>query len=244
MQGLLGIGIAVQIAACAVVGIRLLLLSARTREIPELALGSSFLLMGAIGYPLSIVARSGAGGPSLLALALAAQNLSAICMYVSTWKSFRPRQRGVALIIGATLLAFAMSLGIPFALGEREALDAGPWYYVGFAGRFASYSWAAAEAVRYAAIQRRRLALGLADPVVADRFQLWSITSTSISLGFVVFLAGRLFSENVGASPFVLVPTSIVSVSAGVTMWLAFFPPRRYKRLIVERYLAQTIEET
>ena len=72
--------------------------------------------------------------------------------------------------------------------------------------------------------------LGLVDPVVADRFRLWSISTTTITLGFVVFLAGRLLTENVGETAWVLGATSLVGLVAGSTMWIAFFPPARYLR--------------
>ena len=106
MTRLLGIGIVVQILACGVVGVRLLWLSARTRRAPELLLGTAFLMLGVVGYPLAIVARGGPGGmPSanLLVAALAAQNIACLCMYGATWRTFHPELRGGAAILGLGL---------------------------------------------------------------------------------------------------------------------------------------------
>ncbi len=227
---LLGIGVIVQLVACVVVGARLLALWRRTRLIPELAFGLSFVLLGAVGYPLSIVARS-AGSDELLSAALLAQNVAALSLFLGVWRTFRPFERwvgGVAIALG---IAFLASLAAPFidSIGP-EARDGGAWYYLGFAARFGSFAWAAFESTRYFFLLKRRLPLGLTDETVVDRFRLWSISNIGISLSFAVFLAGRLFTENVGQAPWVLICTSVVGLVSGTAMWLAFFPPQRYLR--------------
>ena len=93
---LLGLGVIFQLLACVVVGMRLILLWRRTRLLPELAFGVAFLSLGALGYPLSIVARMGLAGEAgeiLLSVALGAQNLAAISLLVGTWRIFRPLER-------------------------------------------------------------------------------------------------------------------------------------------------------
>src|SRR4030095_10405499 len=53
------LGIAGSIAfslACAVVGVRLLLLARRTRHAPELAMGVAFVSSGAVGFTFTVVA--------------------------------------------------------------------------------------------------------------------------------------------------------------------------------------------
>ena len=49
------------------------------------------------------------------------------------------------------------------------------------------------------------------------------------------FLAGRLLTENVGSTPWVLVTTSVVGVVGGACLWLAFFPPAPYLRWVRRR---------
>jgi len=228
---LLGIGVVVQLAACIVVGGRLLALWYRTRLVPELAFGLSFVLLGAVGYPLSIVARSGAGPDWLLSVALLAQNAASFSLFLGIWRTFRPLERWPGVVAVPLGLAFVASLVAPFvdAIGPA-ARDVGPWYYLGFGARFFCFVWAAVESTRYLRLLRRRLPLGLADPIVVDRFRLWSINNVGISLGFVVFLAGHLLTENVGEAAWVLVCTSLTGIVSGAAMWLAFFPPRRYLR--------------
>jgi hypothetical protein len=232
VEKLLGIGILVQVAACMVIGGRLLRLAGRTREAPELFLGGAFLLLGAVGYPLSIVARGGTFGEhsawALLA-ALGAQDLACICMIVATWRTFHADRVGLWAVCGASLAAVSGSLIAGAVTGSP---DAGFAYYVGFAVRMGSFTWAAFESLAYYRRLRRRQRIGLGDPVVLDRFRLWTISTFSIVAGFAVFLGARLLGGNVGTSAVVLLATSAVGVVGGTSMWLAFFPPAGYLRRV------------
>jgi len=233
MTQMLGLGILAMVLADAVVGVRLLSLARRTRQLPELALGSALLLLGVAGYPLSIAARRGLGGEEwagpLLVTALAAQNLACLCIHVTNWRVYRPASLPARCAVGAAALAFAASLLLP------SDCDAGAWYYVGYAARLTAFVWAAAEAFAYHARLRRRLRLGLADPVVVDRFRLWAIATSTTCVGFLVFLYGRLGPTSVAESAPVLIATSLVGILAGTTIWLAFLPPEAYLRRVKTR---------
>jgi hypothetical protein len=233
MVKILGAGVVVQIVACAVVGMRLLALARRTREIPELAFGSAFLLLGVVGYPLSIAARA-ADREVALAVALATQNLACLAIYLGTWRTFRPQASWAPCLFAAAVLACVASLaGQALSVGGFSAHGGGGWYYLGFAARAGSFAWAAVESLTYWRRLRRRLVLGLADPVVTDRLRLWSISTLSITAAFGLFLWGRVSTANVAESPLVLAGTSLVSIVGGVSMWLAFFPPARYVRRLL-----------
>jgi hypothetical protein len=241
VERLLGIGLLVMIVADAVVGLKLLLRARRTGGIPELAFGGAFILLGAVGYPLSVIARkmAAAGGDpdgGLLAAALAAQNLGCLAMAVATWTTFRPDRRWAKRLVWGAAAAFGLSLlGDSLAAGRPCLRDGGPWYWVGFVPRALAFFWAAAEASRYHAMMRRRLPLGLADPVVTDRFRLWAISSAAVAAAFVIFGAARFLVDDVATSPTVLIATSLVGVVAGATVLLAFAPPAAYVRHVRSR---------
>lgn len=237
---LLGLGIVAQIVVCAALGTRLLLLWRRTRKAPELAYGCAFLLLGAIGFPLSIPARTGlvegAAAGALLALAFAAQNAASLSIGIATWKTFRPGAGGLLWVCwGLGALYVVSLLGQQLEVGFAGGRDGGAFYHLGLLLRFAPFAWTCAESFRYHATLRRRRALGLADPVVTDRILLWGLASLSICLGFVVFFAGRLLTGNAAGSPWVLAATSCVAVASSVAMTLAFFPPRAYLRRVSRR---------
>jgi hypothetical protein len=236
MRALLGLGVVVMILADAVVGLRMLALALRTRRLPELGIGGSLVLLGALGYPISIAARSGAGGSPdadrlLLSAAMACQNLGCAAMAVATVSTFRPRvgwARALACLVAALV---AGSWVFEVATGDfahRPGSTAS--YWVGLVGRVLPFVWAAAESWRYHAVLRRRLRVGLTDPAVTDRFRLWALSSTAVACAFGVFTLGILSGVEVASSPWVLAPTSLAGWVSGVSLWLAFLPPAWYLR--------------
>jgi hypothetical protein len=237
MLQILGIGLLVMIVADGVVGARLLMLARRTRQLPEFCFGISFLFLGVVGYPLSIAARkaamAGAPVPELLPTALLFQDLSSLAMFIATWQTFRPANRWPRHVMWAGVIVFGASLlGDSVMAGTWMFRDGGVWYELGFWARASAFIWAAVEAGRYYGSMRRRLKLGLADPVVTDRFRLWTISSYAISAAFLIFYMGRLWADNVATSVPVLLATSVAGLIAGVTVWLAFVPPDGYLRRV------------
>jgi len=240
MLQILGIGVLVMIVADGVVGARLLLLARRTRQLPEFCFGISFLFLGVIGYPLSIAARkaamAGTPVPELLPSALFIQDLASLAMFIATWQTFRPKERWPRHVMWAGVAVFvASTFGDSVMAGTWQFRDGGVWYELGFWARAGSFIWAAVEAGRYYGTMRRRMKLGLADPVVTDRFRLWTISSCAIAAAFLIFYLGRLWAENVATSVPVLMTTSIAGLIAGITVWLAFVPPDSYVKRVRAR---------
>lgn len=234
MGSLALLGIGCLIVSCAAVGLRLAALGARSRRLPELAMGAGYLLFGALGYPLAAVARASAADGAAhagvwLALALAIQNLGVLACYVFNGRVFRPGRIGAAVTAAGGLLLAISWIGHGIEPGWASAESRGPWYYTGLATRAAAFVWGAAEAFTYWARLRRRARIGLADAVVANRMLLWGTSSLIIALGFAVFAAGTLSPAGVNASPIVLA-VSACGLGAAATMTLAFFPPAGYRR--------------
>ncbi|MDJ0787078.1 MAG: hypothetical protein QNK05_09755 [Myxococcota bacterium] len=233
MESLLGAGVLVMLVADVVVGLRLLWLAAHTRQLAELCMGLATFLLGGVGYPLSIVARRGIGlagleSETLLGVAFCVQNLACFAMWVFTWRVFRPDSRLAAGLVALAMAGFGSSL--IFGFGH----DSGAAYWLGTATRGLAFVWACTEATRYAALLRRRRALGLVDPVVLDRIRLWALSMGAVALAFAVFCAGRLSGAGTQA-PWVLGLTSFAGVLCGVSLWLAFLPPAAYVRRVEAR---------
>jgi hypothetical protein len=230
-------GVGCLIVTCAVVGIRLLGLGLPGRRLPELALAATYLLFGAIGYPLGAAARAWAaeGVPhagAWLAAALAIQNFGIAGVYFFVGRVFRPDGNGTPLAACGALILGVSWVGHAFDPGFEGALSRGLWYYLGLGTRGAAFVWGAAEAFSYWALLRRRVAIGLADPVVANRMWLWGTSSAWIALAFAFFTAGTLSSGGVNATPIVL-SLSGCGIAAAAAMMLAFFPPERYRRWLI-----------
>jgi hypothetical protein len=110
------------------------------------------------------------------------------------------------------------------------------WDPVAVAGFALAFGWMAVESLRYHALLRRRLALGLADPVVTNRFLVWgagaAATSVLVLLLMGLYLQGiTLLANSLSASVLVTVSGLVMSV----VPWLTFAPPAAYLRFVSRR---------
>lgn len=220
-----------------VVGIRLLRLAARTRRLPELAVGLALFLMGGFGWPLIVVAQQATALPDWARSGLAL--LSTILMSVGetslalfTWRVFRPEAgwaRALVLLVG---LGFASCIvGQAFVPGYPAiALEgAAPWLAFRILP-IVCLGWTGLESAWHARGCLRRRRIGLADPVVANRFVLWAVcTLTSALLTVATVIGGPTFQTSL-AGIALLAPASLV---AALALWFAFLPPAFYQRWLL-----------
>jgi hypothetical protein len=222
-----------------VVGVRLLLVARRTRQIPELAFGVAFL-GGSLGAALAQIGQrllwndAGAPATAMNALCFALMVLSTIALLVATWRIFRPDRawaRGVC--IAGSMVACAI-LPIRLASGDlSSAVIDTPAMLGFFTLRVALFSWTTFEALRHYGLLKRRAALGLADPVVTRQILFWGIAGASTLL-ISATVAGSTFL--IGVHPIEWLPSTIaitlLSMLTSATMWCAFFPPAALRRRI------------
>jgi hypothetical protein len=232
-----GIATLAFVVVSAGVGVRLLWLARRTRAVPELALGVAFFAVGAIGYPIGLLAIL-PGTPelparALFALANLATGLGSAAVFVFTRSVFRPDSRWA----GALVVAASAVLAVQVAFGVARALTASPASFAeadfGFSVRQAvtalSYGWTALEALRYRALLVRRLALGLADVVVVNRFLLWAIAGGGAFFGSSVMSTVSLTGATPWEDPVALLAVGLGGFVAAICTGLAFLPPRAYR---------------
>ena len=236
MQWLAGGATLAFVLVSLVVGARLVRLARRSGAVPELALGVAFLGVGAIGYPLGLVSTL-PGMPEfvarpLFALSQLATGVGSAAVFVFTRSVFRPDAGWARALVRVA----AVVLGVQAAFGVARALQGDPAQFavpdLGFSLRQAvtafSYAWTALEALRYRALLVRRLALGLAEIEVVNRFLLWAIAGAGAFTGSftmsVVSLAGALPWED----PLALAAVGLGGLVAALCTALAFTPPRAY----------------
>jgi hypothetical protein len=243
---------------CLVVGLRLLLRARKGWPVPELTLALYFLLSAFASTPPQVIVYGGMSDPrlavdeptarALLAFAVLAMAIGAAAIYVFTWKTFRPERGWARAIVAAGCASVAIGYAIEAGYeGFAPVVFAGPGHWIGWAGRSAAMLGVAFESFRYWRMLRRRLALGLADPVVTNRFLLWAIFAFCATLNLVADLVSRslywLFFQTVKPVPEYLAtligPTIIVTMALGVvsavTLFLTFFPSPAYRRWIERR---------
>jgi hypothetical protein len=236
MRELSLIGVLAFAIASAVVGVRLLGLSARTREIPEFAMGLAFATSGAFGAPLlvasSLAVHSEAWDAArwLAAFGSLFAYTGYLGLAVGAWRIYRPADRwplaaiGVfaVLLLGACAWRFAVSESGPNGTGAAARL-------VGVAVGTAIFGWTAFESFSLHGRLRRRLRLGLADAEVTTRVLLWGIGSSAAFAMTSYGLLNRVFGGPDGGSAHHLVVSGCGLVAA-VSIWLAFFPPAALRR--------------
>jgi len=230
------------------VGVKLLLLARRTRQLPELTVGLGLFLVALVGYPLTL----GSLAPSLPNVAAKllfgagtlATAVGSASIYVFTWRVFRPEAGWARVLsVGAigAIFAFAVVVLVRLIDAEtpaelfRDRLSASRSFVTGF-----SYVWTAVEALRYHTLLRRRLELGLADPVVANRFLLWGISGVAATLGTGVSTAVVFLGSGAGgAHPVSMLAVGVAGFASSVPLSLAFLPPAAWRRYVAGRALAR-----
>jgi hypothetical protein len=224
----------------AFVGARLLLLARRTRKLPELQVGLALISWSVIGQPLALCLGpwSSSMGSESLELCYKGYWFSWVVVYTGlalfcrqVFDSDRSVLRGV--LFWLSWLPGALAWLVIAAKGT----GAGPWpealcnmtCAIGF-------GWAGTEALVYWSKLRRRQAIGLADPVVTNRFLLWgSCCAATSPIAFWVFtlaLQGRGLGSGYAPAEFA---TSLGGVVNGIVWMLTFVPPDAYKRAIRAR---------
>jgi hypothetical protein len=218
-----------------ITAVRLIILARRTRAVPELVLGMALLLQVALGYPLSVVAQLAGSYAIFVTLAAGVfTNAGMGLIFVFTAKVFHDASRWAWALVGAAgaLLAVQVSghvLSQATAATQAEKLEglllwgAGSLALCGFA-----WGWTAFEALRFHAQLRKRAALGLADPVVANRMLLWGLMGV-IAVFAVVVDTGLLYGGGtVGREVLLPLVTALCGLAVSVCMILAFWPPAAY----------------
>lgn len=225
----------------AVVGIRLLRLAHRTRELTDFLVGFSLFVLAAVSYPLTlIVTFADLPLPLAKALSIGSSLAAAVgwaCVFLFTQRAFRSSEAwakavawaGVA-VNGALVVA---SVAFAGAASDRATLleSGNPAFWL-TATAILLYLWTGFEGFRCWVQARRRLKLGLAEPLVANRFLMWGCVGCfamlSVAPSFVMALAGGSAATDVVAR----LTAAVGGLGAAIALQLAFLPPASYRRWV------------
>ncbi len=220
-----------------IVGVRLLRLGIRTGEIPERLLSASFLAWG-LSYLLYSLPYALADASLLRPLFVAGRFLvatGAITFAFFTWSVFRRHDAWGLWVIAGTVVCLVVGVAGSVWVGDWEGTHPirNPWWWAEWVGLTGTEAWMAAEGLVQYGKARQRLRLGLSDPLVCNRFLLWSLASILwMALEFVVVVQNIEYeiTQRWSASMDVLVAG--VEMTAIAMIWLVFFPPAFYRNWI------------
>jgi hypothetical protein len=230
-----------------IAGFWLLRLGRRTREVPERLLGATFLAMGvssafyvlpnlpafeSLWTPLNFAGRVGFL-PAAVMLAL------------FTRLVFRPDTRwGAWLVWGCAILLVTGVAGSAWG-GDWEGFSiSNRWFWLEWVGFTVPFGWAGSEAFIQYRRSRRRLDLGLCNPLVCNRYLLWALFGALQTVSSLVLLPQ--YSEYETTSQFTATWDALYGASviaSLVTIWLVFFPPAFYRRWVQRATPAATAVE-
>jgi hypothetical protein len=239
--------VVVLVLVATAVGVRLLWLARRTREIPEAAMGGGLLMLAALGLPICFLGRIPAtaatpAGNALFAIGMVFVGTGIFLLYVFTWRVFRPHQGWgrvppalAACVLTMAVLGVRSAAAIPGSLLETFPLMR-PWLMVLMGVLGLAFLWTSIESFRYYRMLRRRMAVGLADAVVTNRFFLWAIAGAAgavLTGAVLLFIFAGLV---VMREPLCLIAISSCGTVIAAGWYLAFLPPEPYRRLVLRLY--------
>jgi hypothetical protein len=246
-----------------VIGIRLFRLARRGSGFgPEFWLAVYFVFAAFLGAGLNISVYAGLADPTLalsrengaliLATSCVIYAVGTLGLYVFCWLTFRRESAGArAAVVGGSLLVFGAVVAQGLTEGFAVKVFPGVAYWVFYLARVAPYYWLAVEALRYYTHARRRVRIGLSEPLVANRFLLLGLWAVAwAAMGFSDIVARSIYWAVAGpsaelrldtAGPIILTTiaiTSALNALAAVTLALSFFPTAAYRRFIESRAVA------
>jgi hypothetical protein len=240
------------VATCLIaiyVGGRTLWTWRRTRMVQELCIGVNVLAIATGGLILTLIgALSGTAGPNepmtpnmtWYALGLLGLVVHVAALYAGSWKIFRPQDQWPAVFVSlGTGLACVWMIASLALTGTSEWLAARSMLLLTVRG--VGMVWAAYECLRYSAMLRRRVAVGLGDPMIAHRIRLWGFSALAAFLVIMLDIASwGLSGQSLASTPMGLHAMSMFGLFSVCAISLAFFPPAVYVRIIERHWAAHS----
>lgn len=223
----------------------------------ELWLGLFFLCGGIAIVPRFALAMGSDLGVDPLVANLAAQTILHVgicCFAAFVWRTFRPGAAWARTLFGLVVLVYAGNT-VLFRISGAYAIQAHPFHLVLSTCLSLVIGWGFVETLLFYVQMKKRAAIGLADPVVMNRFLLFTIWTGGLTLLPSTVTAVRVVSIVSSGQGFEVRPDaglvivqgaewtleairlSVLTIGPAViaSIWLAFFPPERYVRWLVSR---------
>jgi len=216
-----------------IIGVRLLWLAKKTRKLPEFTLGTSFILAGAIGWTAILISREvSASDPAaaefLLAMGTLITNLGNVTLLVFIWRVYRPH--AIWVVILTVILVSMMAVSTVYnsiIVGKTYAGPSEPIQWLGISARLATYFWGTLESFIFWRKLKKRVLIGLAEPVITNRVFMWCVAAASTLITTIITTSTYIRRATVYTDVEMLL-FSVLGFVGAFSVWLAFWPPVRY----------------
>jgi hypothetical protein len=221
------------------VGIDLIRRARETRGLPELVLGLAFVFNG-LSYlftdsPIIFGNEAILNEFSYIGRIFAA--LCALTIAAFTWRVFRAEAAWAKWAFWADGALLLLGLTVSALEGDWEGTY--PLTFTGFwfewlAG-MGPFIWLAVESLRAYSRSRRKMRIGLGDPIVNNRFLLIGLYGTLAASTYPIYLWMYIEYElHGGWSDPLSVFLGIVEVISLAALWISFAAPAFYRRWIAK----------
>lgn len=253
------------LALCGVIGVRIL--RASGWEAPERWLGLHFVVYQVVASLLSTSLYMGWSDPALALSSgvergvngafhlLSVLGMTSLLVFAQrTFRADAPWARR-AVVLGAGLMVASFA-GLAFTEGFQVLVLNGFFYWALWTLRLACFLWVAVESLLYWGRMRRRRRIGLAEPLVTNRFLLWGSWATLVSVlacsdpmaRFWYFVRAGTAVEwvpEIGAPIvfWVVAFTSAFGMLAALALFLAFFPTAAYRRWVTRAVESEQVDD-
>lgn len=218
-------------------GIRLIRLSWRTQGSPELTLGIAFILW-ALSYACWQIPIATANQPLTRPLFFAGRvftNAGTIFLAYFIWIGFRNQSSWAKYLVHAIVLCMLAAMAGSIAEGDWGGIQPteNPWWFVDWGAGFVAMAWVGVEGSIEYTKARRRMRLGLCDPLVCNRYLLWAVVGFAWTLynGMFLYQTVEFEASQIWSSSMDRAIAAIEAVGVALVC-LIFFPPRFYRRWI------------
>jgi hypothetical protein len=241
MNSLILIGFLAFFVVSVVVGVRLLLLWRRTRQLPELLMGIGVLGIGPVGFGCMTIGFASLSNPRVANIFFGIGTVAVVAGILAkcafNWFVYR-RKSVVAMIATLGVAAMLiMILAMQLIAGEWIPAEAMAWDALcRNLAQVGCLLWGSAESLNYWSRMRLRLKIGLADSVLVNRFLMWGVGAGFAGAGTGIGVIAEIFTGVPSLQiPWVVSTSSILGFIAAVAIYLAFVPPERYVRFVRSR---------
>jgi hypothetical protein len=242
MENFAWIGFVAFFIASLTVGVRLVALWWHNRQLPELLIGLGVLGIGPIGFGCMTLgqivhADHDTASRVIFAIGIFAASGGAFSKYIFNYTVYHPDSQAVrGLVHGAGVGLLVCFFGAWASNGFLATQNVDASYFLRSVLQVGCLLWGSIEALRYWRMMRRRALLGLADPVVTNRFFMWGVGAGAAGVGTAVGVVAQLLIGRPPLEiPWVTLSSSIHGLVAAVALSLAFLPSEAYKRFLSER---------